>query len=183
MPKHLRPKTRRLTGYDAIDVRRADLAGLVVKYGSDLDLPARHSVSRGAPYSRTLPVRLFISTILLCLPSRFLRATALFSGGHRTQASLQLLTDLVLVSLVVHEPGGWQFADFLFLSSLSWPAFAPAVWAHLSPRSPSFLRNSSRTQLLRRGEVLLHDSLAETLQGNHLRNLFCLSRIAYLPVC
>src|SRR5271157_3720849 len=56
-----------------------------------------------------LPLRLFVSTILLWYTVSLFYALLLsFWQEHRLQASLQVLTDLVLVSLVVHETGGWR---------------------------------------------------------------------------
>src|SRR5439155_1411094 len=55
-----------------------------------------------------LPLRLFIGTILLWYTlSLFYVVLLSFWQEHRLQASLQVLTDLALVSLVVHETGGW----------------------------------------------------------------------------
>ena len=56
-----------------------------------------------------LPFRLFLSTILLWYTlSLFYVLLLSFWREHRLQASLQVLTDLVMVSLVVHETGGWD---------------------------------------------------------------------------
>src|SRR6202453_5362131 len=64
----------------------------------------------------TLPVRLFISTILFWFTVSLLYMLLLsFWKEHRLQAALQVLTDLVLVSLVVHETGGWDSSlNFLY---------------------------------------------------------------------
>src|ERR1700680_4488639 len=63
-----------------------------------------------------LPLRLFIGTILLWYTlSLFYVLLLSFWQEHRLQASLQVLTDLVLVSLVVHETGGWASSvNFLY---------------------------------------------------------------------
>jgi hypothetical protein len=54
-----------------------------------------------------LPLRLFLSTILLWYTvSLFYIVLLSFWHEHRLQASLQVLTDLIMVSLVVHETGG-----------------------------------------------------------------------------
>jgi len=56
-----------------------------------------------------LPLRLFLSTMLLWYTfSLFYVALLSFWYEHRLQASLQVLTDLIMVSLVVHETGGWD---------------------------------------------------------------------------
>jgi two-component system sensor histidine kinase PilS (NtrC family) len=52
---------------------------------------------------------------------------------HRLQASLQVLTDLFLVSLVVHETGGWDSSlNFLYpLVIIVASLLLPRVWSHL----------------------------------------------------
>ena len=56
-----------------------------------------------------VPMRLFISTILFwyCL-SLFYVLLLSFWQEHQLQAALQVLTDVALVTLVVHETGGWD---------------------------------------------------------------------------
>src|SRR5271169_2134585 len=81
-----------------------------------------------------LPVRLFISTILLWFALSIFYALLLsFWQEHRLQASLQVLTDLVLVSLVVHETGGWDSSlNFLYpLVIIVASVLLPRVWAQL----------------------------------------------------
>ena len=63
-----------------------------------------------------LPMRLFLGTILLwySLSLFYVLLLSLWSE-HRLQALLQVLTDLVMVSLVVHETGGWDSSlNFLY---------------------------------------------------------------------
>src|SRR5580700_2137430 len=56
-----------------------------------------------------LPMRLFVSTIIFWYSlSLFYVLLLSFWQEHRLQASLQVLTDLILVSLVIHETGGWD---------------------------------------------------------------------------
>jgi hypothetical protein len=51
----------------------------------------------------------FISTILFWYSlSLFYILLLSFWQEHRLQAALQVLTDVVLVTLVVHETGGWD---------------------------------------------------------------------------
>ena len=81
-----------------------------------------------------LPMRLFISTILLWYSiSLFYVLLLSFWQEHRLQASLQVLTDLILVSLVVHETGGWDSSlNFLYpLVIIVASVLLPRVWAHL----------------------------------------------------
>src|SRR5271157_4872595 len=81
-----------------------------------------------------LPLRLFVSTILLWYTVSLFYALLLsFWQEHRLQASLQVLTDLVLVSLVVHETGGWDSSfNFLYpLVIIVAGILLPRVWAYL----------------------------------------------------
>src|SRR5947208_11328297 len=56
-----------------------------------------------------VPMRLFISTILFWYSlSLFYVLLLQVWTEHRLQATLQLITDLILVSVVVHETGGWD---------------------------------------------------------------------------
>src|ERR1700716_4290862 len=81
-----------------------------------------------------LPMRLFISTILFWYSiSLFYVLLLSFWQDHRLQASVQVLTDLVLVSLVVHETGGWDSSlNFLYpLIIIVASVLLPRVWACL----------------------------------------------------
>ena len=81
-----------------------------------------------------LPLRLFITTILLWYSiSLFYVLLLSFWQEHRLQASMQVLTDLVLVSLVVHETGGWDSSlNFLYpLVIIVASVLLPGVWARL----------------------------------------------------
>ncbi|MFZ2083462.1 MAG: hypothetical protein WAU92_03150, partial [Candidatus Sulfotelmatobacter sp.] len=81
-----------------------------------------------------LPLRLFVSTILLWFALSIFYALLLsLWQDHRLQASLQVLTDLILVSLVVHETGGWDSSlNFLYpLVIIVASILLPRVWAHL----------------------------------------------------
>ncbi|HEY6767510.1 MAG TPA: ATP-binding protein [Candidatus Sulfotelmatobacter sp.] len=81
-----------------------------------------------------LPIRLFVSTILLWYSiSLFYILLLSFWQEHRLQACLQVITDLVLVSLVVHETGGWDSSlNFLYpLVIIVASLLLPRVWSHL----------------------------------------------------
>jgi two-component system, NtrC family, sensor histidine kinase PilS len=81
-----------------------------------------------------LPMRLFVSTILFWYSlSLFYVLLLSFWQEHRVQASLQVLTDLALVSLVVHETGGWDSSlNFLYpLVIIVAGVLLPRVWSHL----------------------------------------------------
>ncbi len=81
-----------------------------------------------------LPMRLFVSTILFWYSiSLFYVLLLSFWHEHRLQASAQVLTDLVLVSLVVHETGGWDSSlNFLYpLVIIVASVLLPRAWARL----------------------------------------------------
>ena len=81
-----------------------------------------------------LPIRLFVSTILFWFSlSLFFALLLSLWQEHRLQAAIQVLTDLVLVSLVVHETGGWDSSlNFLYpLVIIVASVLLPRVWAYL----------------------------------------------------
>jgi two-component system, NtrC family, sensor histidine kinase PilS len=81
-----------------------------------------------------LPMRLFVSTIVFWFSlSLFYVLLLSLWQEHRLQASLQVLTDLILVSLVIHETGGWDSSlNFLYpLVIIVASVLLPRVWAHL----------------------------------------------------
>src|SRR5579859_4672278 len=81
-----------------------------------------------------LPLRLFLSTILFWYSlSLFYVLLLSLWREHRLQATLQILTDLVLVSLVIHETGGWDSSlNFLYpLVIIVASVLLPRVWAQL----------------------------------------------------
>src|SRR5579863_8988286 len=81
-----------------------------------------------------LPWRLFLSTILFWYSlSLFYVLLLSFWKEHRLQAALQVLTDVVLVSLVIHETGGWDSSlNFLYpLVIIVASVLLPRVWAGL----------------------------------------------------
>jgi len=88
-----------------------------------------------AQFSPTpVPMRLFITTILFWFSlSLFYVLLLSVWEEHRLQASLQVLTDLALVSLVVHETGGWDSSlNFLYpLVIIVAAVLLPRVWAGL----------------------------------------------------
>ena len=81
-----------------------------------------------------LPMRLFVGTILFWFTlSLFYVLLLSLWQEHRLQASLQVVTDLLMVSLVVHETGGWDSSlNFLYpLVIIVASVLLPRVWAHL----------------------------------------------------
>lgn len=88
-----------------------------------------------AQFSPTpVPMRLFISTILFWFSlSLFYVLLLSLWKEHRLQAALQVLTDLVLVTLVIQETGGWDSSlNFLYpLVIIVASVLLPRVWAQL----------------------------------------------------
>jgi two-component system sensor histidine kinase PilS (NtrC family) len=132
-----------------------------------------------------LPLRLFLSTILLWYTvSLFYVVLLSFWHEHRLQASLQVLTDLILVSLVVHETGGWDSSfNFLYpLVIIVAGILLPRVWAHLVA-ALAFILYGTVLELNYYGVVrsycTTHPEL-KALQGIILVNLFAFLAVAYL---
>jgi two-component system, NtrC family, sensor histidine kinase PilS len=81
-----------------------------------------------------MPWRLFLSTILFWYSlSLFYVLLLSFWQEHRLQAALQVLTDVVLVSVVIHETGGWDSSlNFLYpLVIIVASVLLPRIWAGL----------------------------------------------------
>ena len=132
-----------------------------------------------------LPMRLFISTILFWYSlSLFYVLLLSFWQEHRLQASLQVLTDLILVSLVVHETGGWDSSlNFLYpLVIIVASVLLPRVWAHLVA-ALAFILYGTVLELSYYGVVpsycTTHPGL-KTLQAIIFVNLFAFLAVAYL---
>jgi two-component system sensor histidine kinase PilS (NtrC family) len=132
-----------------------------------------------------LPVRLFISTILLWFALSIFYAILLaFWQEHRLQASLQVLTDLILVSLVVHETGGWDSSlNFLYpLVIIVASILLPRIWSQLVA-ALAFILYGTVLELNYYGVVksycTTHPGL-KTLQAIIFVNLFAYLAVAYL---
>ncbi|MGA7360668.1 MAG: ATP-binding protein [Candidatus Sulfotelmatobacter sp.] len=132
-----------------------------------------------------LPLRLFVSTILLWFALSIFYALLLsLWQDHRLQASLQVLTDLILVSLVVHETGGWDSSlNFLYpLIIIVASILLPRVWAHLVA-ALAFILYGTVLELNYDGVVktycTTHPEL-KTLQAIIFVNLFAYLAVAYL---
>ncbi|MFZ0318670.1 MAG: ATP-binding protein [Candidatus Sulfotelmatobacter sp.] len=132
-----------------------------------------------------LPIRLFISTIVFWFALSIFYALLLsWWQEHRLQASLQVLTDLILVSLVVHETGGWDSSlNFLYpLVIIVAGILLPRVWAHLVA-ALAFILYGTVLELNYYGVVksycTTHPEL-KTLQAIIFVNLFAYLAIAYL---
>ncbi|HLW85539.1 MAG TPA: ATP-binding protein [Candidatus Sulfotelmatobacter sp.] len=133
----------------------------------------------------TLPLRLFLATILFWFTVSLLYMVVLsFWREHRLQASLQVLTDLVLVSLIVHETGGWDSSfNFLYpLVIIVAAVLLPRVWAHLVA-ALAFLLYGTVLELNYYGVVpsycTTHPAL-KALQAIIFVNLFAFLAVAYL---
>jgi two-component system sensor histidine kinase PilS (NtrC family) len=131
------------------------------------------------------PVRLFLHTILLWYTvSLFYVLLLSFWREHRVQASLQLLTDLVMVSLVVHETGGWDSSlNFLYpLVIIVAGILLPRVWAHLVA-ALAFILYGTVLELNYYGVVRSYCTTHPELKALYvliLVNLFAFLAVAYL---
>ncbi len=132
-----------------------------------------------------LPLRLFLSTMLLWYTvSLFYVVLLSFWREHRLQASLQVLTDLILISLVVHETGGWDSSlNFLYpLAIIVAGILLPRVWAQLVA-ALAFILYGTVLELNYYGVVhsycTTHPGL-KALQGIIFVNLFAFLAVAYL---
>ena len=132
-----------------------------------------------------LPMRFFISTILLWYSlSLFYVLLLSLWREHRLQASLQVLTDLILVSLVIHETGGWDSSlNFLYpLVIIVASVLLPRVWAHLVA-ALAFILYGAVLELNYFGLVPSYASShpgLKTLQAIIFVNLFAFLAVAYL---
>jgi two-component system sensor histidine kinase PilS (NtrC family) len=132
-----------------------------------------------------LPVRLFISTILFWYSlSLFYVLLLSMWQEHRLQAALQVVTDLILVSLVIHETGGWDSSlNFLYpLVIIVASVLLPRVWAHLVA-ALAFILYGTVLELNYYGLVpsycTTHPGL-KVLQAIIFVNLFAFLAVAYL---
>jgi two-component system sensor histidine kinase PilS (NtrC family) len=132
-----------------------------------------------------LPLRLFLATMLLWYTASVFYLLLLpVWQEHRLQASLQVLTDLIMVSLVVHETGGWDSSlNFLYpLVIIVAGILLPRVWAQLVA-ALAFLLYGTVLELnyygLVRSYCTTHPEL-KALQGIIAVNLFAFLAVAYL---
>jgi two-component system sensor histidine kinase PilS (NtrC family) len=135
--------------------------------------------------SAHLPLRLFLSTILFWYSlSIFYVLLLSLWREHRLQATLQILTDIFLVSLVIHETGGWDSSlNFLYpLVIIVASVLLPKVWAHLVA-ALAFILYGTVLELNYYAIVpsycTTHPGL-KTLQAIIFVNLFAFFAIAYL---
>jgi len=132
-----------------------------------------------------VPLRLFIATILFWYSlSLFYMLLLSFWQEHRMQAALQVITDLILVSLVVHETGGWDSSlNFLYpLVIIVASVLLPRVWAQLVA-ALAFILYGTVLELNYYGVVpsycATHPGL-KALQAIIFVNLFAFLAVAYL---
>ena len=135
--------------------------------------------------STPLPMRLFISTILFWYSlSLFYVLLLSLWQEHRLQAALQVLTDLILVSLVIHETGGWDSSlNFLYpLVIIVTSVLLPRLWAQLVA-ALAFILYGTVLELNYYGVVpsycTTHPGL-KALQAIIFVNLFAFLAVAYL---
>jgi two-component system sensor histidine kinase PilS (NtrC family) len=132
-----------------------------------------------------VPMRLFLSTILFWYSlSLFYVLLLSFWQEHRIQASLQVITDLLLVTLVVHETGGWDSSlNFLYpLVIIVASVLLSRIWARLIAAFAFILYGTVLE--LNYYEVIpsyctTHPGL-KSLQAIIFVNLFAFLAIAYL---
>jgi len=132
-----------------------------------------------------LPLRFFVSTIIFWYSlSLFYVLLLSLWQEHRLQAALQVLTDLILVSLVIHETGGWDSSlNFLYpLVIIVASVLLPRVWAQLVA-ALAFILYGTVLELNYYGVVpsycTTHPGL-KTLQAIIFVNLFAFLAVAYL---
>ena len=132
-----------------------------------------------------LPMRLFVTTILFWYSlSLFYVLLLSFWQEHRLQASLQVLTDLILVSIVIHETGGWDSSlNFLYpLVIIVASVLLPRVWAHLVA-ALAFILYGAVLELNYYGVVPSYSTThpgPKALQAIIFVNLFAFLAVAYL---
>jgi two-component system, NtrC family, sensor histidine kinase PilS len=133
----------------------------------------------------TLPVGLFVSTILLWyVLSVFYLLLLSFWHEHRIQSLLQVLTDLVLVTLVVYATGGVDSSlNFLYpLVVIVGAILLPRAWAFLAAALAFILYGTvlelTYFQVIRSYSTTRPE--IRTLQAIILVNLFAYLAVAYL---
>jgi two-component system, NtrC family, sensor histidine kinase PilS len=139
-----------------------------------------------AQFSPTpLPMRLFITTIIFWFSlSVFYVLLLSVWPEHRLQASLQVLTDLFLVSLVIHETGGWDSSlNFLYpLVIIVASVLLSRIWAQLVA-ALAFLLYGSVLELNYFGAIPSYCTTHpgwKALQAIIFVNLFAFLAVAYL---
>jgi two-component system, NtrC family, sensor histidine kinase PilS len=132
-----------------------------------------------------LPLRAFVSTMLLWYSLSVFYALLLsFWDEQRVQALLQVVTDLALVSLVVHFTGGWDSSlNFLYpLVIIVACILLPRVWAYLTA-ALAFILYGAVLDLNYYGMVpsfaTTHPEL-KALEAIIFVNLFAYLAVAYL---
>src|SRR4029077_8781317 len=139
-----------------------------------------------AQFSPTpLPMRLFLSTMVFWYSlSLFYVLLLSLWQEHRLQATLQVLTDLILVSLGGHETGGWDSSlNFLYpLVIIVASVLLPRVWAQLVA-ALAFILYGTVLELNYYAVVPSYCTthpVTTTLQAIIFVNLFAFLAVAYL---
>jgi two-component system sensor histidine kinase PilS (NtrC family) len=132
-----------------------------------------------------VPLRAFVSTMLLWYAmSLFYVLLLSFWDEERVQALLQVLTDLALVTLVVHFTGAWDSSfNFLYpLVIIVACILLPRSWAYITA-GLAFILYGALLELNFYGAVpsfaVTHPEL-KALQAIIFVNLFALLAVAYL---
>ncbi len=132
-----------------------------------------------------IPLRLFLSTMLLWYVFSLLFIILMsFWQEHRLQASMQVLADLIMVSLVVHETGGWDSSlNVLYpLVIIVAGILLPRVWSYLVA-ALAFILYGAVLELNYYGVVKSYGNThpeLKALQAIIFVNLFAFLAIAFL---
>jgi two-component system, NtrC family, sensor histidine kinase PilS len=132
-----------------------------------------------------IPLRLFFSTMLLWYVLSLLFIILMsFWQEHRLQASMQVLADVIMVSLVVHETGGWDSSlNVLYpLVIIVSGILLPRVWSYLVA-ALAFILYGTVLELNYYGMVKSYGNThpeLKALQAIIFVNLFAFLAIAFL---
>ena len=133
----------------------------------------------------TLPMRFFISAMLLwfAISVFYILLNSLWEE-RRLQAALQVITDLALLTLIVHITGGWDsYLNFLYpLVIFVACILLPRAWAYLSA-ALAFLLYGAVLELNYYGQIHSYASThpeLKTLEAIIFVNLFAYLAVAYL---
>jgi two-component system, NtrC family, sensor histidine kinase PilS len=132
-----------------------------------------------------VPLRLFLTTMLLWYVLSLLFIILMsFWQEHRLQAAMQVLADLVMVSLVVHETGGWDSSlNVLYpLVIIVSGILLPRVWSYLVA-ALAFILYGTVLELNYYGMVKSYGNThpeLKALQAIIFVNLFAFLAVAFL---
>src|SRR6202007_3175501 len=129
-----------------------------------------------------LPLRSFISTMLLWYGlSLFYILLLSFWQEERVQGVLQVVTDLAMVSMVVHFTGGWDSSLYFLYPLVIIVAciLLPRVWAYLTA-ALAFILYGTALELTYFGVVPSYSTTHPEMRA--LQAIIFVNLCAYLPV-